>query len=540
MKWIIYVLGLCILLSCVNAEYLTVINGILYDNSSTPVAGASVVALCNGATKYSNTAGDGHIYLFFGQNSTGCMPSSRVNLSATSGSLTANRSSFASEYFTMVLGTNYVTNNTLSLSLYDNVSGIINSFNISMTNLNTSTTLTSNTINGVILASLIANNTYNITLESANYPLYKIVYVATDSGVQYINYSIRQAFINVSIYQEGTNSLITQYTQLFFIDLTNSTINTSLTTSGLINYQYLNLHPYELRIASQNYSTRTYNIVFNNSVLDYFLSAYLIPVNSSNTTFTFYDVNGAIITNLHVYSYALTNTSYVLVEDHYSDITGKATFSYVANTYYRFCPVATGFSTDCFNLDPITQATYDILIATISSSPSYVNYNVSGSSSYSNITDILTFSYLSYIPQITNYSYTVSKLVNGKYIVICSNSSQVQSNSFNCNLYGYSGMMYVQGVANNEQIFYDAFYDIKGLPSLFDNLNQQDAAYIVAFLLAIIIFAGVGFGLVGTLVMGVFGTMIMYWLHILTPISETVLVLDVIVCTIIYIGIKGR
>lgn len=101
-------------------------------------------------------------------------------------------------------------------------------------------------------------------------------------------------------------------------------------------------------------------------------------------------------------------------------------------------------------------------------------------------------------------------------------------------------MMYVQGVANNEQIFYDAFYDIKGLPSLFDNLNQQDAAYIVAFLLAIIIFAGVGFGLVGTLVMGVFGTMIMYWLHILTPISETVLVLDVIVCTIIYIGIKGR
>ena len=152
----------------------------------------------------------------------------------------------------------------------------------------------------------------------------------------------------------------------------------------------------------------------------------------------------------------------------------------------------------------------------------------------------MTFSYTSSDESITNYSYTVSKIVNSRVVVLCSDSSSLLSEDFECDLFGHSGTIYIQGVADNDAIFYGEYLIIPGLPTLFDNLDPAEASYLAAFIMAIIVFGGLVFGLGATLIFTVAGLYIINLLGLLTVVTGTMVLVAAVVSIVVILGFKRR
>lgn len=347
-----------------------------------------------------------------------------------------------------------------------------------------------------------------------------------------IYWILNTTILNVSIFREDNLSLQTQFTNVTLTDLTNPSISNTTTNSGYANFGNVRSgDAYILSFSSQNFTSRSYYFIAS----DTNFSAYLLSANANSLYFVVYDNNGAFIPNLILYSYALKSSSYVLVESHLTDIKGKSTFWYNQNTFYRFCPVKAGYSSDCFNLNPPNESFYDVTVWPVYST-SYIVYNISGSTAYHNASHILNFSYISNELGVTNYSYTVSRFYNGGYSIICSNASGQLTGIFSCNLTGYTGSMYVQGVANNSLLFYDTTFVIPSSTALKDKLTGLDAALIAFFLLAIMAFAGIIFGILGALASTCVGVLVMYWLGILSPLNDVLVAIVFVVSIIIYAG----
>ena len=205
--------------------------------------------------------------------------------------------------------------------------------------------------------------------------------------------------------------------------------------------------------------------------------------------------------------------------------------------YYLYSYSKSGYRPASFTLSPPRDNNYDITMAYSLTYNTYVPVAVVGSMVFDNDSSLLSFSYVSSDNSLSNYSYTVSKIVNSRNIVLCSESSSLLSDDFSCDLSGYSGSIYVQGVVDN-QIFFGDYVFISSSESLFANLDDKEAAFFTAILVAIIIFGGLFFGVAGTLLSGVAALFIGSILGIFSLLTSTMVVVVMVVSVVIILGLK--
>lgn len=430
-----------------------------------------------------------------------------------------------------------LSNDRISLFVYDTFTGLnLNVFNGSI--CSGSYCESFSTTNSSMTIYWLKNTSTNISISPSGYSPFTINFTSF-SGSD-LNQTLRIGTftgLNISIYDESTLALITQNVSIRVTDITNSLVYTTSSTSGVANLN-LNLGTgiFEVRFDSMNYSSRRYyfsgsNIAFN---------AYLLPYTiSENLSICFYDTNGAVIPNLLVYENVLSNSSFLTVQSSYTDIMGRVFFIYNPISYYKYNYTNGFYSNTPFTLNPPRNnavlsdgCNYDIGVKLSTSFIADLPVNVSGGISWNNLTEVLTFSYIGNNSNASLFSYHVIKLVNNQQIVLCAGNSSNSIDSFNCLLTGYKDLVYVQGTADNT-IFFGSWFDLGSPGRLFDNLNRFDAAYLSGFILLIILCAGVFFGLYGTLISGVAGLWLIAILGILTPITLSLVVVDMVVSCVL-------
>jgi len=471
-----------------------------------------------------------------------------ITKNLTIGQHTINITSYNTTNITSKLNYFNLTRNALlTTNIYDRFSNYINNTNIIVYDQTFNFTETYN-INGTRDINIIKNHNYTITLNNSGYVINITNYVSTNSSYQTLNFILYPVVaIIITVRDETTLSLIMQNITVTLTDIT--TPKTYSTTSITGNVTFINLTGgdiYEVRFTTANYSTSRYYRTVVETLYDQ-LDAYII-LNSQSQNFSicFYDINGGIVTNLHLYEYLLSDTVYLLVQDGYTDLNGRIGLVFNPSKYYYYTWNSTLYAISSFILNPPQNSliladgcNYDITLQYASATIVYNNLNVTGTSSYNNITKIMTVSYTSRDNTLINYSYTVNKIISGLYTTVCSGTSTVYpTQSFTCDLTGYTGDIYIQEVANGNTVFYGTTYNIPGIAKLFDNLEPKDAAYYTGFIMLIIVFAGVFLGLTGTLLAGVLGLFIIGWIGILTPVTTILIVVDIIITGVIAFSLR--
>lgn len=217
-----------------------------------------------------------------------------------------------------------------------NISGTsINSFNVSIKNLNTSTQSYYNTTTGLITANVIMGNSYLITFDGINYALnYQNTTIINNS--QIISETLYpENSINITVKDEATNTLLNSNTTIMITGNTtqyNYIINNgSILISGLIPDTYT----LTLTNINTNYSVRTYIITMggksSQSLITY------LATGTQNTVFTYIDTStGSPISNILAIMYGYINGSLQPVSSQISDTTGRIQWSFRTNTPYQF------------------------------------------------------------------------------------------------------------------------------------------------------------------------------------------------------------
>ncbi len=404
--------------------------------------------------------------------------------------------------------------------------------------LNYSANLSNNIINssGNITFDVIKYSNYSLRIIPTNAnPYVELTFNITSSGVtNKLVETTANNSINITIYDAVT---LTKILQPLNIVVTSGIANNYSTSTGNILITNIQSGLNEIKIYNINYTESRYSITILDGTTQW-LSAYLAPVSSSqNVTFTFYDYTGATITGIYAQSYLLTNQSYVQISSAYSDISGKVYFSYNPLYSYTYNYSGTGYKSSTFILNPPRESNYDITVAPSSLETIYNLANVTGIVSYNNITHIISFNYISSDTSLTTYSYTLSKIINSRPTIINYNGSISDSGTFYYNTIGYTGLVYIQGVADG-RIFYGSYIDLGGQDSLGKTLGQKDSAFISGIIAMIIIFASITFGIFGIMVGGIVSLIIIYWLNLLTIVSLSFIVVSMIATIIIVMGIR--
>jgi hypothetical protein len=227
-----------------------------------------------------------------------------------------------------------------------------------------------------------------------------------------------------------------------------------------------------------------------------------------------------------------------LVESKYTDVQGQAQFAANNNSYYSFNITKEGYYDTYFSLNPVLFSSYEVVMSETSQGVVYQSYEgVTGNASYNNVTKILTFTYTSTNSNFTSYYWRAAITTKPQYTLICTNTSSGLTNTYTCNLTGYTGNIYVEGVVDGYS-FYGGFLDISGGDNIFDKLDQKDASLYSGFIVLIIVIGGISFGIYGTLISGIIGLIAIAWLGILNPITLTFIVVAIVISIVIALGIK--
>lgn len=434
---------------------------------------------------------------------------------------------------------NHPTNAELNITAIGVNGSTINTFNSTINGVLYTTT------NSIIRADLIKNTNYTITFNNTDYA-YTSTIITLQNFTQGYRFTVYpEASLLVNIYDELTGYLINQTITITVTDITNPNIVTSSTNNGTVLIQNLyTTDLLEVRFNSTNYTnSRNYQIILPNSYGT--LNAYLLPKSSAeNFSICWYDTNGVPINNLHVYQWFLTNGSYALTQDVYSDINGRISFVFTDTHYYLYNFSSTIYTANPFILNPPSNSNtlssgcnYDVTLTFSEQTPTYSTANITGSASFNNNTNILTFTYTSYNTSYSTYYYNVTKIVNGREVVLCSESSSSTTDIFTCDLTGYYDTIQVKGYADN-QIFYGGYIQLNPSDKLFDNMDRKDASYIAGFIMLIIIFAGTFLGILGTMISGIIGLIIITWLGLVEPLTITLIIGAIIGTIVINIGLK--
>lgn len=251
-------------------------------------------------------------------------------------------------------------------------------FNFSSYLYNTtwSDTFFSNVTTGVLETSL--NRTtptlFNMTISSGGYLNKSInMYNISSNLLTCLNPSNQ---LTVYIRNEDTNNLIlenisvTFYSDTYLVEY--STLTGIFYTNDIPNGAYV------IRFESANYSTRYYNVTFNNSAHLY-MNVYLVNSTLSTTMTTVDSTTGKLLPDTSITMYRFINGSWVVVESHITDISARASFSYLKDIQYKFFISKQGYLNKEFTLDPIEFSEYTIKMEKSSSSyemPAYVGVDV--------------------------------------------------------------------------------------------------------------------------------------------------------------------
>lgn len=268
-----------------------------------------------------------------------------------------------------------------------------------------------------------------------------------------LNVSYENTFsINISIRDSETNALITENTSVRFSK--SDYEETIYTDTGLLYKSDLEYATYSVFFSVKNgtvgYSNRIYTVTLSNSSTVR-LTAYLSK-NTSTVTFTVVDIyTSEFIPNVLSTMYQYIGSSYVPIESHYSDITGRVQFTYQANTNYRFYFANAGYEDYIFYLNPILFSEYDVRMtptSTINQSQDYEGISLVYSP-YLFYPGANSFTFLIQSPdgELTAYGYTLT-FPGGTDTQAGSNAigSQLQS-SFN-----------ITGASWNDRLQLDYYY----------------------------------------------------------------------------------
>jgi hypothetical protein len=313
-----------------------------------------------------------------------------------------------------------------------------------------------------------------------------------------------------------------------------------------------------VRFSGGNYTTKTYTLTVgdrSNQNLDAYLSssAYLVVFGVTS-----------LATNLAVEDASFTmekliGASYVIIENKYTDILGKAQFSYVPYTKYKFTIAKTGYLTKIFYLDPVIYSTYEISLVQVSSQPSVTDYDQVSVVFYpktftNNAVNNFTFLISSPTGTLVNYAYTI-KYPNGSNtssgILSTGETLQTLFTITNATLFSTVNLSFNYTSTINGFKQFSGQYAITGGSiggnNTIDNLRNNHYSMGLlerAFLVMIVVVIGAGFayglaGIGGSLLIGLIIMGISVYLGFL-PIASIVISLLLGMVILVSSGIGGN
>lgn len=386
--------------------------------------------------------------------------------------------------------------------------------------------------NGSVTFDVIKDNLYNINTSASGFSSNHTTQNITHFGTFYKNITLlANNSLNLSIYNIATLGLITQN---ITVVVTGSTVRTFSTVSGNILITNVESGYNEVKMYNQNFTESRYSVEIVEGTSTFF-SGYLNPVSTAqNVTFTFYDLNGAVINGVWLYQYTLTNTSMILSMARVSDISGKVYFNYVPTSYYYYNISSTEYQGAPFILNPPVEPNYDITLTPLSDIPSYDVLNITGSHSFNNVTSRLTLSYTSSESNISSYKF-YTYVGNS---LVCLNTSSALSSAFVCDLAGREGVVSIYGTGDNV-IFYGATLELPGT-SLSDLIDIKEASFFSGLLALILIIAGATINIFVALVFGVIALLVVYWIGIFDVLSTLIITVVVVASITIAFVIRRR
>lgn len=414
-----------------------------------------------------------------------------------------NISIFAHNYLTETY-TNYnVSTNIYQIMNYyksrHNITAFIQPLNVTPIlyfNVSTSGGYTGRTTTGSLIVPTEWNSTETIFIYPDNYQ-YSNVSTNGTGNWNYTFFLYGKNSLNIHFYDELTRNLITNLVSLEIISNIYSTNKT--TTNGSIYVDLLQPTDYILRYYSNNtdYSQRLYSLsVTDGSYSE--LSLYLL--NESDPHYKEVTANVLSILNeklidatIYVQKYNVASNSYQNVEVVNTNFEGKAILHLTDNEFYKFIIIYKGnivLSTSPTYINEATMTFY----CNLAQDPTQSFYDIYGikfNVSYSNISQIFTYTYLDSNNVLSNTCLELYKLdsIHGDTLV---NSSCLTSHSGSISL----GTVYVNGSSYEAKV-YATIDGVKiHLKSLIINFGKELAntgklgLYLI--LLMTIIFAMVG------------------------------------------------
>ena len=253
--------------------------------------------------------------------------------------------------------TGFYNSNYSINSTFANGGGSSNcSYNITSLNYTYNEYLTTTT-NGVI-AELI-NGTYNIIAECQDYA-FANQNITANNPQQHYNFTLYTTnAIGISIMDEETGNLILNNVTVTIIksDLTQTQ---NITSTGLINLNYLDPDNYSIEFERTGYATRQYPVEVGNKSYQT-LKAYLLANSTNNVVFTIKNEDtGTVIEGATTTIKRTINNTPQIIDVLESDISGKIQFTFDVGVRYNFITTENGYVIKEFSLDPIIFDSYTI------------------------------------------------------------------------------------------------------------------------------------------------------------------------------------
>lgn len=270
--------------------------------------------------------------------------------------------------------------------------------------------LLGNTTTGTYSINNLTLSSYNISIDSLYYSLdYAIINTTNKTFIQ--NFTLySENSISMIIKDEDTGLPITNNVSIKFTSAEGEFTNTTNTSTFYID----DLSPieYTITFSSYGYSNRIYAITVGNRTHQN-LNAFLTS-STSTTIFNIMDQDSfESLVNVSCVMYRIINGSWQSIESKYSDITGRAQFTYVPLASYKFYLSKTGYNDNVFYLNPILFSSYDIKMVKdilLNYSQDYDGLNIIYAPSSFNNNALNTFNFIisSPVGSLVYYGYNLS------------------------------------------------------------------------------------------------------------------------------------
>lgn len=227
-------------------------------------------------------------------------------------------------------------------------------------------------LSSLIYANIVTPGNYSLYFFATNYsvgPENNATVEITTNSKNYTHYLYSNNSIVVNIYSQTNGSLILSNISTEFIG---TVYRQNYTTTGRTYQDNIPDGIYDIQLSGTGFLTNIYTTTVTDSSTQT-INAYLLLNSTTYGTvvFTIYDIEtGAVISGASIGAYKFVNGTRVLVESHYTDITGRAQFNYIPSSNYQFIVSNTGYTAETFLLSPVIFSSYDIKLRRISSYPS--------------------------------------------------------------------------------------------------------------------------------------------------------------------------